>query len=148
MNDIINLIEKNYIAAFKEKNILKISTLRMLKSALYNAKISKGKKLDDIDTIAIIRKEIKNRNESIVYLEKAEKDSEVIIEKQAIEILQKYLPMELSDTEIESIVNKSIECIGSKSINDFGKIMGLAMQELKGKTDATMVSSIIKAKLT
>lgn len=141
-------VENDYIKAIKGQDRLAVSTLRMLKSALGNAKISQGEELNDSQVMVLIKKEIKNRNESIGYLEQAEKNDQVELEKDSIEILQKYLPPTLSDSEIELTVEKSIEQFGSKSVNDFGKIMGLVMPELKGKADATKVSSILKSKLS
>lgn len=148
MNNLLVKIEENYLQAVKGQDRLAVSTLRLLKSALGNAKISQGEELSDSEVMALIKKEIKNRNESIVYLERAEKNDQVKLEKDSIELLQKYLPPGLSDSEIESIVEKSIEKFGSKSVSDFGKIMGLVMSELKGKADPTKVSSIIKSKLS
>lgn len=148
MKKLLTEIEEDYLKAMKEQDRLAVSTLRMLKSALGNAKISQGEELDDSEVIAIVKKEIKNRNESIVYLEKAEKDDQIELEKDSIEILQKYLPPGLLDSEINSIIEKSIEKFGSKSVSDFGKIMGLIMPELKGKADAAKVSSILRSKLS
>lgn len=148
MNELQNTIEEDYLKAVKCQDKAVVSTLRMLKSSLGNAKIGKGDELSDDEVASLVRKEIKNRNESIVYLEQAGQADQIASEKQSIELLQNYLSPELSASEIESTIEKSIIEFGSKSINDFGKIMGLVMQELKGKADAAKVSSILKSKLS
>lgn len=147
MNQILDRIEEDYIKAIKSQDQGCVSVLRMLKSALVNAKISQGEELDDNDIIGVIRKEIKTRHESIVYLEKAGKINDITNENSSIEQLKQYLPPELSEEEIESRVDNAINQVGSKSVSDFGKIMGVVMQDLKGKADASKVSFIIKGKL-
>ena len=148
MNRLLSKIEEDYIRAIKEQDQLAVSALRLLKSATGNAKISKGEELNDEEIINTIRKEIKNRNESIIYLERAGEADNVAAEKQSIELLRRYLPPEFSESEIESIIDRSITQAGSTSIADFGKIMGLAMQELKGKADASKVSTILRSKIS
>src|SRR3989344_8706605 len=99
MNRLLSKIEEDYIRAIKEQDQLAVSALRLLKSATGNAKISKGEELNDEEIINTIRKEIKNRNESIIYLERAGEADNVTAEKQSIELLRRYLPPEFSESE-------------------------------------------------
>lgn len=144
---LIEQIESNLIAALKSHDEITSSTLRLLKSAIKNKEILLGKKLDEIDIQEIIGKEIKQRRDSIDQYQIAERDELVNKEQAELEILQKYLPKQLTEEEITQFVEKSITNTNATSMSDMGKVMAALMPDIKGKADGSLVSKIVKEKL-
>lgn len=128
----------------------KLSTLRMLKSALQYAEIAKG--LDyaatDEDVIDVIGKEVKKRREAIDLYEKGGRPELAEKEKKELEVLQGYLPEQMSEDEVKALVDEAVSNTGASSMQDMGKVMGTLMPRVKGKADAGMVSNLVRQKLT
>lgn len=141
-------IESDLIEAMKSKNDTKVSTLRMLKSAIKNAEIAKMKELEDTDIIGTIQGQIKQRRDSITLYEQGNRQELADKEKAEIEILTKYLPEQMSEDEVRSIIVKAITETGASGMADLGKVMGKIMPEVKGKADGSMVSNIVKEELS
>lgn len=148
MNSLSQLIDNDYISAYKNKETEIVSVLRMLKTAIKNASIAAKSDLDDTEVIKIISKEIKVRKESAEQYSKGERQDLANKELSEITILQKYLPAQLGDNEIESILLEAINSSGLKDKASFGKIMGLAMPKLNGKADGQRVSQILSKLLS
>lgn len=141
-------IEKDLIESMKEKDENTLSVLRMLKSAIKNKEIEIKKDLEDADITAAIQSQIKSRRDSVEMFEKADRQELAEKEKAEIEILQKYLPEQMSEEDIRAIIQKAISETGAAGIQDMGKVMGKIMPEVKGKADGSMVSSIVKEELS
>ena len=135
------------IEALKSKEILKLSTLRMLKGAIDLERINKRKDITDEDIISIVEKQIKTRKESILEFEKGNRLDLIDKTNLEIEILSSYMPEALSDEEVETIINEAINKLGASKTSDMGNIMREVSPLLKGKADMSLVSSIIKSKL-
>jgi len=137
-------------AAMIAKNVDKLSTIRMLKSAIQYAEIQKGAgyTATDEDILEVIGREVKKRRESIELYEKGNRQELADKEKQELELLQTYLPEQLSEDEIRLIVKSTIESTGSTSMQDMGKLMGALMPQIKGKADGNLVNKIIRETLT
>ncbi len=151
---LLQQIEKDLTEAMKAKDETKISTLRMLKSALHNWQIAGKKALpagrqepQETDILALIQKEIKSRKDSIEMYQKGGRQELAAKEEKEIEILQKYLPEPASVDEIRSKIKKTIVKVGATGPQDIGKVMGPLMAELKGKADGGLVSKIVKEEL-
>ena len=125
-----------------------LSVLRLLKAAISNKEISlrKGKdiSLTNDQVIEVTASEIKKRKEAIIDYQKGNRDDLVKKEKQEIKILEKYLPKQLSDKEIEKIVKEIVKTYDDASQRDFGKIMGQVMPKVKGKAEGNKVSEVVK----
>lgn len=141
-------IEKDLIESMKEKDENTLSVLRMLKSAIKNKEIETKKELEDTDITAVIQSQIKSRRDSVEMYEKADRKELAEKEKTEIEILQKYLPEQMSEEDIRGIVQKAVSDTGAAGIQDMGKVMGKIMPEVKGKADGSMVSNIVKEELS
>jgi len=146
----------------KNREELKSSVLRLLLAAIFNKekekryKLSKGKpelneieleeesQLNDEEIIDVISSEAKKRKESIGEFEKGKRMDLAEKEKKELEILEKYLPEQLSEEEIKKLVKEAIEKIGAKEIKDMGKVMAELMPKVKGKADGSLVSRIVK----
>lgn len=141
-------IEQDIIEAMKAKDEAKLSTLRMLKSAIKNSEIQKQVELKDEDILGVIQGQIKQRNDSVAMYEQGGRQELADKEKTEIEILKKYLPEQMGEAEIREIVAKAIADTGATGIADMGRVMGAIMPAVKGKADGSLVSSIVKEELS
>lgn len=142
-------IQNDIVNAMKAKDTLRLSTLRLLKGAIDLEKINKRlETLSDEDIYVIIGKQIKTRKESIVEFEKGNRKDLIDKTNEEIKILSSYMPEMLSEEEIINIIDETISLINAISIKDMGSVMREVSPKLKGKADMSLVSSIIKNKLS
>ena len=144
----LDRITKDIVDAMKNKDTLKLSTLRLLKGAIDLEKINK--KLDTIsdeDIVVIISKQIKTRKESIIEFEKGNRTDLIDQTKKEIEVLSSYMPELLSEEEVTKIIDEAIVKVNASTIKDMGLVMKEVSPKLKGRADMSLVSSIIKNKL-
>lgn len=137
--------------AMLAKDAQKTSVLRLLLSALNYYEIQKGGagyEATDEDVLSVIQKEAKQRKDSIEQFTNAERQDLADKEKQELEILQTYLPEQMSENEVRKLVQEAISETGVASMTDMGKIMAALMPKVKGKADGTFVSQIVKAELS
>lgn len=138
-------------AAMLAKDEQKLSVVRMLKSAIQYYEINKGGagyEATDEDVIEVVGREIKKRRESIELYEKGGRQELADKEKAEMEILQGYLPEQLSEEEIRNLVEEALSATGATEMKDMGKVMGILMPKIKGKADNSMVSSLVREKLS
>lgn len=133
--------------AMKAQDKKTLSVIRMVKGAMQMEELNKKAELNDDEVIAVIAKQIKTRKESIVEYEKGNRNDLIEATQEEIEILNKYMPEQLSLEEVNKIVDEIFEEIKPSSVKDMGKLMQAANSKLKGKADMGIVSSIIKEKL-
>ena len=132
------------------KNAEKTSVLRMLISAITYYEIQKGGAgyvATDEDVMTIIQKEAKQRKDSIIEYEKAGRTDLVEKEQHELELLQTYLPKQMSEEEIKKLVTQAITQTGAKNVQDLGKVMGVLVPQTKGKADGAIVSRIVREQL-
>lgn len=130
----------------QDKDTLKV--IRMVKGSMQLEEIKLKHELNDDEVISIIAKEIKTRKESIKEFEKGNRQDLIDETNKEIEILDKYLPEQLSDEEIDSIINETFDKINPCGMKDMGKIMGIVTPLVKGKADLGIISSKIREKLS
>jgi uncharacterized protein YqeY len=147
MSALLEKIKTDLNQALKAKKADEVSVLRFLLADLHNREIEKKGELSDEEVVAVIRKQVKQGKEAIEEFKKGERNDLAQKESHEIGILSKYLPQTLSADEIKKVVEASILKTGAKSAQDFGKVMGEVMKEVKGKADGTEVVRIVKAKL-
>ena len=133
--------------AMKAQDKTTLAVIRMVKGAMQMEELNKKKELDDDEVIALIAKQIKTRKESIVEFEKGHSQDLIDATNTEIEILNKYMPEQLSEEEVNKIIDEIFADVKPESMRDMGKIMGQANAKLKGRADMSYVSSIIKNKL-
>jgi len=133
--------------ALKAKQEIRLSTLRLLSSALNYEFIAKQHKLNEQEEIVVVRKEAKKRKEAIEAYKKAGAFNRAQKEQKELEILQEYLPPEMSEKELEKIVNETILKTKAQSISDMGKVIGIVMSKVKGTVEGSRVSLLVKEKL-
>src|SRR3989344_842340 len=132
------------------KDKLKISVLRLLLSATNYYEIQKGGagyQATDEDVFSVIQKEAKQRKDSIEQFSAAGRQDLADKEKEELELLQKYLPKQMDEEEIRILVKEAISQSDATSPSDMGKVMGVLMPKIKGKSDGTLVSKIVKEEL-
>lgn len=140
-------IEQELIDALKAKETERVDTLRLLKAAFQNAEIAAGKPLDEAAQIAIVRSQIKQRDEAAVQYEKAGRNELSKAEKSQAKILSAYLPAQPSNEALTTHVEEAISAIGAAGPQDMGKVMGVLKQKLDPTTDMGAVAAIVGEKL-
>lgn len=145
--DLLKELDKDLIEAMKAKDSITLATLRAVKGAMKMQNIDHKKEINEELLIEVVSKEIKTRNESIKEFEKGNRQDLIDKTKQEIEILNKYLPEQLSNEEIIEIIEKVFAEINPTGIKDMGKVMGAVTPLVKGKADMSIVSGLIREKL-
>jgi len=145
-------IQEDLNSAIKSKREIETSTLRMLSAAILNKEKEKryksGKSEDipliDEEIIEVVFNEVKKRKEAIELYEKGDRQELADKEKKEAEILQKYLPEQLTEEEVKKLVKEAITKVGAKEQKDMGKVMAELMPQVKGKADGGLVSKVVK----
>ena len=140
-------ITEDMKSAMRAKETMRLGTIRLLLAALKQREVDERIVLDDAAVIAIVEKLIKQRKDSISQFEKANRDDLVAIEAGEMEILQAYLPAQLSDAEVTAAVSAAIASTGASGPQDMGKVIGVLKSQLAGKADMGKVSGLVKAAL-
>lgn len=134
--------------AMKNKDSFKLGVIRMIKGAMQLEKPNPREELTDNDVIKVISKQIKMRKESIKEFEKAGRNDLVEQNEKEIEILNAYMPKQLSEEELNTIIDKVFDEVKPTSMKDMGIIMKTVTPLVQGKADMSEVSKIIKEKLS
>ena len=143
-------IDQDIKAAMMARETAKLGVLRMLKTSLMNAAIEKGgagSTLDDTEALAIVRKEVKKRQDSVEAFEKGGRPEMAASEKAEIEILNAYLPQQLSVAELEALVQAAIAEAGATSKKDMGAVMKLVNAKSAGRADGRTLSAEVQKQL-
>ena len=143
----LDTIIKDLTTAMKEQDKFKLSVLRMLKSALQMEKISKKHDLSDDEVITVIKRQVKTRKDSMEEYKKYNKEEEVNNLAKEIEILNAYLPAELSDEDINKALDEIFAELKPESIKDMGKVMKEATARIGAQADMSKVSALVRSKL-
>ena len=130
-------------AAMKARDAARLSTLKMLLSAIGYVEMEKQKDLSDDDVLAVISKEVKQHRESVLAYKEGNRPDLQEKEQKELDILLEYLPAQLSTEEIEAIVVKAIAELGVSGPSNKGKVMGKIMPLTKGKADGREVNAIV-----
>jgi len=135
-------------AAMKARDQTTLSTLRMLKAALTNRSVEKGRELDDAEALQVVNTLVKQRRESIEQFTKGGRDDLAAKEAAEIEVLERYLPAPATPDEIAAAVEQAIASTGAATARDIGKVMKDAMARLAGRSvDGRAVNEAARARL-
>ena len=142
----VEKLKQDMIEAMKAKDKDRLTTIRMIKGDLDKEHIDKKREINDDLLIEVVNRGIKQRKDSISEFEKGGR-SDLIEKTQAeIDILQSYLPEQLSMEEVEAIIDEAFEVVKPEGARDMGKVMKEVTPKLKGRSDMKQVSEIIKSK--
>lgn len=142
-----NQILEDLKQAMKNKDKKRLAVIRMIKGAIQMDELDKKRELNDDEVVSIISKQIKTRNDSIKEFEKANRTDLIDQTKEEIEILEEYMPEQMTENEILEVIDKVWNEINPTSMKDMGKIMGVLTPFVKGKADLGFVSKIVREKL-
>lgn len=134
--------------AMKAKETKKRDALRLLTSAFKQIEVDERKELTDDDVIKIITQQVKRRNDAATQYKEAGRDDLLQIELDEIAFYEVYLPKQLSDDELTSVLKNIIEKVGASTMKDMGKVMGMASKELAGKADGKRINECVKILLS
>ncbi len=141
-------IDEDVKSAMKNRDTRRVGVLRLIKSALKQREIDSKSPLSDDDVISILSRMIKQRRESLSHYEKAKRSDLVSVEKFEISVLLGYMPEQISEKDIVERVLAMIESSGAKNISDMGAVMKLLKEDLGDQADFSIVSKIVREKLS
>lgn len=144
MGALAEKVRADMTAAMKAQEKERLSTLRMLQSALKNEQINIGHELTDEEAMTVIRKAMKQREDSIEQYTNAGRAELAEKERSEMELLKTYLPPELTEEEVESCIRDIIASTGAQSKKDFGKVMKEATARFKGRVDGKKIQEIVQ----
>lgn len=150
MSELSQQITEDMKTAMREKNTLALGTIRMLKSAIKNAAIEKGgadAELTDPEVVAVIRREVKKRQDSIELYTTGGRMELVEQETAEMAVLNGYLPEPLSPEKLEEIIDVAIAEVGATSRKEMGQVMKLVQDRTEGRADGKTLSQAVMAKL-
>ena len=132
--------------AMKAKNKEELTSIRLVLSTIQKKEIDKndGTELTDEEVMQVIQTEIKQTHESLQYAKQSNKVEMIADLENRIQLLTVYLPKQLDEDEVKTIIKSIIESNGFAGKQDMGKVMGLAMAELKGKAEGSLISKVVK----
>jgi uncharacterized protein len=135
-------------AAMRSGEKERLGVIRMITSAIKQREVDERITLDDSQVLSVLEKMIKQRKESLVQFQAGNRPDLVDKEAAEITLLQSYMPSQLSDADIDSLITEAIAATGAASIKDMGKVMGLIKTKAQGRADMALVGSKIKARLS
>lgn len=130
--------------AMKDKDKLKLSVIRMVRSAIKNAEIESKSTLSDDEIITVLNRELKQRRDSLQEFKNAGREDLVEGLLAEIEILHQYLPEQLSEQELKDIIQSVINEVGATSKKDMGKVMGALIPKINGRADGKLASQLVQ----
>jgi hypothetical protein len=133
--------------AMRAKDKPRLATIRLITAAIKQKEVDDRIEVDDAQVLTLLDKMCKQRRESISQFEKAGRDDLIAQEVSELELIQTYLPEQLGEDEIATLIDEAMTATGATSIKDMGKVMGQLKPKLQGRADMGAVSGMIKAKL-
>ncbi len=134
--------------AMRSKDKVRLSVLRLVKSAIKNAEIDKRITLGEEEIISVLRKELKQRKESLLAIEGAGRDDLIAALNEEMQILETYLPQPLREEQIEQLVREAVQEVGAVSKADMGKVMPVVMKKIGGQAEGRIVNRIVQEVLS
>jgi len=142
-------ISRDLTQSMKNKDSIRINTIRSIRAEILKMdKSGMNREMTEEEEIQLLARQAKQRKESIDIFKEAGRNDLVEKETKQLEIINEYLPEQLSDGEAGTIIDKIISDMGEVTQKDFGRVMGLSMKELKGKIDGKIIQEIVKSKLS
>ncbi len=145
--DIQTKLNEDMVTAAKAKDKIRLSALRLLKTALHNREIDLMRPLNETETMQILSGLVKQRKDSIEQFAKGGRQDLVEKEEAELKILQDFMPAQMSDEEVEALIKKAIADVGAVSVKDMGKVMKALMPQITGRADGKAAGEKVKALL-
>jgi uncharacterized protein YqeY len=135
-------------SAMRAKNKERLMTIRLVLAVIKQQEVDTRADVDDQAVLAILDKQVKQRRDSIAQYDKAGRDDLADQERREMVILQEYLPAQLTDTEIDALIQQALDTTGASAMSDMGKVMGFITPKAKGRADMGKISGLIKSRLS
>jgi len=140
-------ITEDMKAAMRASEKERLSTIRLVQAAIKQREVDERITLDDTQVLVVLEKMVKQRKESIAQFEQGGRKDLADKERREIELLQAYLPAQLSDTELDVLIREAVAATGAASIKDMGKVMSVVKSKAAGRADMAVVGARVKAVL-
>ncbi|MEE2993934.1 MAG: GatB/YqeY domain-containing protein [Gemmatimonadota bacterium] len=137
-------LETDAKTALKSKDRVRLGLIRVVRAQVKNAEIAKKHELSEEETIEVVVSVVKARRESLDYAVKGNRSDLVLQAEQELQILADYLPQQLSEEEVQDIVQRAIRETGAESPKDMGRVMGIIMPQVKGRADGKLVNNLVR----
>jgi uncharacterized protein YqeY len=141
-------IQNQLIVATKERDAVRVSTLRMLRAAIKNREVELQTELDDQEVLRLIRTQIKQRKEAIRQFKEGGRDDLVNKEEQELAVLMSFMPEQLSPEAINNVITAVIQELDARDMKDMGRVMKTVMGQLADAADGKVVSEIVRSQLS
>lgn len=139
-----DLLNDDLKRSMKDRDTVRVSVLRMVKAAVKNAEIGGGRPLTDDEILGVMRREVKERNESLEAFRKSSREDLIAASEAELAVLYSYLPAPLTDDEITEIVREVVAAVGARSKADIGKVMPVAMARIGLRGDGRTVNRVVQ----
>ena len=131
-------------SALRNRETVRLGLVRMIRSPVKNREIAKGNELSDEQVVEVVSSLIKSRREALEFAVKGDRKDLVAQAEEELEVLASYLPDQLSEEEIRSVVREAIDQTGGAGPGDLGRVMGAVMPRVKGRADGRLVNDIVR----
>jgi len=148
MSDLKKRIQEDMKSAMRAQEKQRLDAIRLILAAVKQVEVDERIEMDDARLLAILDKMLKQRRDSVAQYESASRHDLVAQENFEIEIIQNYMPVQLSIVEIEKLINDSIAAVGATSAKDMGKVMAELKPKVQGRADVAAVSAKVKERLS
>jgi uncharacterized protein YqeY len=141
-------IREDMIAAMKSGDKDRLKVVRLIMAAIKQIEIDKRIELDDAATLTVLNKMVKQRHDSVTQFRDGGREDLAKIEIEEISVLENYLPEQLTEAELDALIDQAIADTGADSMRDMGKVMGFIKNKAEGRADIGAASTKVKARLT
>ncbi|MGD8783594.1 MAG: GatB/YqeY domain-containing protein [Thioalkalispiraceae bacterium] len=145
---LITKIQDDVKTAMRNKDKERLATLRLITAAIKQKEVDERTELDDAGALTVLEKMLKQRKDSIEQFGKAGRDDLIAKEQAEVAVIQEYMPEQMSEDDIAAIVEAAIASTSAESMKDMGKVMGQVKPQVAGKADMSVVSKLVKDKLS
>ena len=145
---LLTQIHEDVKTAMRAKDKERLAALRLITAAIKQKEVDERVEVDDAGALAILEKMIKQRKDSIEQFSKANRDDLIAKEQFELDIIQGYMPEQMSEAEISQLVDAAVAASGAQGMKDMGKVMGQLKPKVAGKADMGLVSQLVKARLS
>jgi hypothetical protein len=142
------ILNREMVLAAKLKDKIRLSAIRMIKAGVHNREIDLKRKMTDSEFLQMLSSMVKQRKDSIDQFQRGGREDLVEKEEAELKVIQQFMPVQMSEEEIDAEIRKSIQEVGAVSIKDMGKVMKVLMPKLTGKADGKMVGDKVKERLS
>jgi uncharacterized protein YqeY len=143
-----NKIDQEMILAAKAKDKIRLSALRLLKNGLHNREIDLKRELNEAEFLQLLSGMVKQRRDSIEQFEQGNRPDLVEKEKAELKVIQEFLPVQMSETDLDAVIAETIRETGAVGVRDMGKVMKALMPKVAGKADGKAVGEKVKLRLS